>query len=159
MRVCLIVSVYVYVRTVCLCIHACVFLCVPAALQAMRLYKSGTKLSLQGDAYLQIQLGLLMAIRACVRACVCVCVCVCVRACLCACVHAYVCFTPTGVYMFRWVCVFLCSCCHCHTGVYTDRGTFTCQHRPGSYSHEAQDAKTYGKYTCCWFRYAPGMPV
>ncbi len=28
-------------------------------------------------------------------------------------------------------------------GIYTDAGHFTCQHRPGSYGHEAQDAKTY----------------
>jgi len=28
-------------------------------------------------------------------------------------------------------------------GIYTDAGRFTCQHRPGSYGHEDQDAKTY----------------
>ncbi|XP_065194556.1 uncharacterized protein LOC135825853 [Sycon ciliatum] len=31
-------------------------------------------------------------------------------------------------------------------GLYTDRGTYTCQHRPGSYSHEMIDAKTYAAW-------------
>ena len=29
-------------------------------------------------------------------------------------------------------------------GLYTDRGLYTCQHRPGAYGHEEIDAKTYG---------------
>jgi len=31
-------------------------------------------------------------------------------------------------------------------GVYTDAGRFTCQHRPGSYEHEAQDVNTYAAW-------------
>ncbi|HEX8724211.1 MAG TPA: glycoside hydrolase family 27 protein [Gemmatimonadaceae bacterium] len=31
-------------------------------------------------------------------------------------------------------------------GIYTDAGRFTCQHRPGSYGHEVQDAKTYAAW-------------
>jgi alpha-galactosidase len=31
-------------------------------------------------------------------------------------------------------------------GIYTDAGRFTCQHRPGSYGHEEQDAKTYASW-------------
>lgn len=31
-------------------------------------------------------------------------------------------------------------------GIYTDAGHFTCQHRPGSYGHEAQDVNTYASW-------------
>lgn len=31
-------------------------------------------------------------------------------------------------------------------GIYTDRGEFTCQRRPGSYGHEAQDAQTFAQW-------------
>jgi alpha-galactosidase len=31
-------------------------------------------------------------------------------------------------------------------GIYTDAGRFTCQHRPGSYGHEDQDARTYASW-------------
>jgi alpha-galactosidase len=31
-------------------------------------------------------------------------------------------------------------------GIYTDRGEYTCQQRPGSYGHEAQDAKTFASW-------------
>jgi alpha-galactosidase len=31
-------------------------------------------------------------------------------------------------------------------GIYTDAGRFTCEHRPGSYEHEAQDINTYAAW-------------
>lgn len=38
-------------------------------------------------------------------------------------------------------------------GVYSDAGEYTCQHRPGSLSHEKEDAESYAKWGVDYLKY------